>query len=110
VTGVTITRRHLPAPPEPAHQRAPIDPKVEARRHADVLKLVGYFAGRAGQWRTIAQVVIGTRLPIGRAYEALDQLVADGFLVKENEHVTGAGSVTPAWIRRDPPPAGGVDG
>ena len=86
-----------PAPPALAY------PHADAHQHADLLKTISYFAGRAGQWRTIAQVVIGTRLPIGRAYQALDQLVADGFLVKENEHPTGTGTTTPAWIRRDPP-------
>jgi hypothetical protein len=100
---VTITRQRLTAPPEPTRQAAPADPKLVARQHQDVLKVIGYFGGRSGQWRTIAQVVIGTRLPISRAFEALDQLVAGGFLVKENEHPTGTGATTPAWIRRDPP-------
>ena len=70
---------------------------------ADLVKTMGYMAGRAGQWRTITQIVAGTRLPPGRAYPAVDELVACGFLLKENEHPTdGQGATTPAWIRRAP--------
>jgi hypothetical protein len=29
----------------------------------------------------------------------VDELVAAGFLLKENEHPTPAGTTTPAWIR-----------
>jgi hypothetical protein len=73
------------------------------RQDRDRLKLLGYFAGRAGQWRTIAQTIAGTGLPIERAYQALDGLVADGLLVKENEHLTPTGTTIPAWVRHDPP-------
>jgi hypothetical protein len=69
---------------------------------ADLLKTMGFFAGRAGQWRTITQTVAGTRLPHARVYAALDRLVSDGWLVKENEHPTPAGTTTPAWTRPDP--------
>ena len=104
---MSVTRTRLAAPPEPA-QHAPVDPKAEARQHRDTLKLIGYFGARAGQWRTIAQIVAGTRLPIGRAYDALDYLVASGELIKHNEHLTRAGTTTPAWIRRDPTPGSGA--
>ena len=104
MAAVTRTRLVSPPQPTPTGQRAPThDPRVASRQDRDRLKVVGYFAARAGQWRTITQTIAGTRLPIGRAYQVLDGLVADGFLVKENEHLTPAGTTTPAWIRHDPP-------
>jgi hypothetical protein len=72
------------------------------RQLADLVKAQAYMAGRAGQWRTITQIVAGTRLPVARVYVAVDELVASGFLTKENEHPTPAGTTTPAWVRLDP--------
>jgi hypothetical protein len=70
---------------------------------ADLLKTMGFFAGRAGQWRTITQIVAGTRLPIARVYPAVDELVANGFLTRElRPHPDRSAGGTPVWIRRDP--------
>ena len=96
---MTVTRHRLDGPPDPA-ERAPIAPKLEARQHRDVLKVLEYLAGRAGQSRVIGQVVAGARVPIGRAYPALDYLVAAGELVRV-DHLTRAGG-SPAWTRLDP--------
>ena len=69
---------------------------------ADLVKMQGYMAGRAGQWRTAPEIAAGTRLPAARLYPILDHLVAAGYLTKENEHRYPAGTIAPAWIRRDP--------
>jgi hypothetical protein len=69
---------------------------------ADLLKVMSYCGARAGQWRDLGQIVAGTRLPAARVYPAVDELVQSGFLTKENEHPTPAGTTAPAWIRLDP--------
>jgi hypothetical protein len=108
VTVTRIKRTNPPATIPHARADAPsaltvarVDPRAEARQHRDVLKTIGYFAARAGQWRTITQTVAGTRLPLERAYQAVDSLVDYGLLTLEMRP-TPTGTTVPTWIRLDP--------
>lgn len=99
---MAVTRTKLASPPEPPPRPAPTSPKAEAHDLQDWLRVVGYFVGRAGQRRSLAQTVIGARLPTDRALKALDGLTGCGYLTPSEPRRAGAGWV-PTWVRVDPP-------
>jgi hypothetical protein len=112
VVAVTVTRQRLIAPPAreaAAHGReasaAPVvsreAPAVEARQVRDRLRVIGFFAGRAGQPLDVVQVVAATRLSAARALEAIDALVVAGWLERVGLRRTPSGHVK-TWIRLDP--------
>jgi hypothetical protein len=66
------------------------------------MRALGYFAGRAGQTRSLTQTVVGTGLPADRVLKALDGLTGCGYLTQSAMRRTAAGW-TPTWVRLDPP-------
>jgi hypothetical protein len=109
---VTVTRQRLAAPPERevaehgwAPPVAPVvsreAPEVERRQIRDRVRVVGFFAGRAGQPLDVVQVITGTRLSAARALEAIDALVEAEFLQRVGLRRTPSGHAQ-TWIRLDP--------